>query len=110
MASARHQLSADEIVRMTLDAEHSVVTVSVDGRPLIRHSDASLVGPLRFRRAFARAPRAASIAALKRLSGKLRSSREEAFFWTREFTRSEAKIAISHMNLALGVSKAFYVE
>jgi hypothetical protein len=110
LAVDQHQLSSDEIVRLILHVEHFVITVSVDGRPLIRHTDATLAGPFRFRRAFARAPRAASVASLKRLSGKLRLSREAAFFSTREFTRSDAKIAISHMNLALGVSKSFYVE
>lgn len=107
---ANHRLPGDQLVRVTLSAQNFTVTASVEGETLIRCTDASLAPPFRQRRRFLRAPRAASIAALKALGRNLLSTREEAFFSTRQFTRREARSAMAQMNLALGATKSFYVE
>jgi hypothetical protein len=105
-----HRLPTDQLVRITLSMQDCAVTASVDGKILFRGTDASLAPPFRLRREIVRAPRAASIAALKTLSRSLLSTREDAFFSTRSFGQREARIAIAKMNLALGATKSFYIE
>ncbi len=110
LGQATHRLPADQLVRVALTAQRSAVTVSVDGKPLLGGTDSSLAPPFRMHRSFVRIPRAASIGALKALSGSLLSTRESAFFTTRRFTQRDARSAIARMNLALGATKSFYVE
>jgi hypothetical protein len=108
--SRHHRLPADQLARITLTMQDFAVTASVDGKILLRSMDSSLTPPFRLRREIVRAPRAASIAALKALSRSLLSTREHAFFSTRSFGQRDARIAIAKMNLALGATKSFYIE